>query len=205
MLFYVIFSCFKIPIPFRFCFFLHFPPKNGGPNTSRQVFWGGQCCPKEIPPDKAAPAGPVPVPAALAEFLGEEPSAAALRGAARPWATVADAESPPETPESGVKGRGSLGSSAFKKKKHREAAENRIRSFLSRDLWKDVLSSCDFVLPGAPWCFSIDSLRARRTFYSDSVFSFGSCQFLVFCMPADRQTLTIGHLHPHQKMPTRWM
>eukprot|EP00434_Breviolum_minutum_P020463 symbB.v1.2.018046.t1/scaffold1425.1/size119490/4 len=66
--------------------------------------------PPEVPEPvaEAAPAGPVPVPAALAEFLGEEPSAAALRGAARPWATVADAESPPETPESGVKGRGSL-------------------------------------------------------------------------------------------------
>ena len=86
--------------------------KNGGPNTSRQVFFAL----KKSHHDKAAPAGPVPVPAALAEFLGEEPSAAALRGAARPWATVADAESPPETPESGVKGRGSLGSSALKKK-----------------------------------------------------------------------------------------
>ena len=114
---FVIFSWFKIPIPFRFCFFLPLPPKNGGPNTSRQVFFGGPIALKKKPPDQAAPAGPVPVPAALAEFLGEEPSAAALRGAARPWATVADAESPPETPESGVKGRGSLGSSAFKKKR----------------------------------------------------------------------------------------
>ena len=93
---------------------------------------------------------PVPVPSALAEFLGEEPSAAALRGAAQPWATVADAESPPETPESGLMGRGSLGSSAFKKKKHHEAPESLMKSFLWRDLWKDVLSSCDFVLPCAP-------------------------------------------------------
>ena len=91
--------------------------KTGGPTHLGRFFVGVGCCPKEIPPDKAAPAGPVPVPAALAEFLGEEPSAAALRGAARPWATVADAESPPETPESGVKGRGSLGSSALKKKR----------------------------------------------------------------------------------------
>lgn len=34
-----IFSWFKIPIPFRFCFFLHLPPKNGGPNTSQQFFF----------------------------------------------------------------------------------------------------------------------------------------------------------------------
>lgn len=39
-------------------------------------------------------------------------------------------------------------------------------------LRKDVLSSCDFVSPCAPWCFSIDSLRAIRTFCSDSVFFF---------------------------------
>ncbi|CAJ1389372.1 unnamed protein product, partial [Effrenium voratum] len=57
-------------------------------------------------PPAAAPAAaesaspcPAPVPTALAEFLGEEPTAAALRGGLR--FEVAAPPSPPDTPESG--------------------------------------------------------------------------------------------------------
>ena len=199
---FVIFSWFKIPIPFRFCFFLHFPQKKRGP----QHISAGFFCPKEIPPWQGCPCGPGAGASGLGGVLGWRAQRRRVTwgGAALGhggWCRITTRNA--RVRREGPRQLGKLG--VKKKKKHHEAAENWIRSFLSRDLWKDVLSSCDFVLPGAPWCFSIDSLGARRTFYSDSVFSFGSCQFLVFCMPADRQTSTIGHLHPHQKMPTRWM
>eukprot|EP00435_Cladocopium_sp_Y103_P041280 s681_g11.t1 len=46
-----------------------------------------------------APQRPPPVPAALAEFLGEEPSSAALRGGPLRYIAATEGVSPPDTPE----------------------------------------------------------------------------------------------------------
>ena len=155
--------------------FLPSPPtkKRGAQHISAGFF-----CPKEIPPWQGCSCGPGAGASGLGGVLGwrAQRRRAPWGGAAMGhggWCRITTRNA--RVRREGPRQLGKLG--VKKKKKHHEAAENRIRSFLSRDLWKDVLSSCDFVLPCAPLCFSIDSLRARSTFYSDSV---GSCQFLPF-------------------------